>query len=353
MIRREIVEQVIESMDDGFIEEAVECLEAKRRFVPIRRYMTVAAACILCVILVAGTGVTVVIATGGITALETLYSLYPNVAEKLEPVHESCEKNGIRMDVEAIYVHDDMAQIYISMEDLTGDRIDETIDLFDSYSMYSKADQIGSCSFVNFDKETKKATFLITLQYMDRKKIEGKKMTFGVGEFLSGKHHLDESLDRIDLSKVSEVSMVQSDVQVRGGSLKELAALSETGKVKLLIPDEAKVFVPVEGVQVTAYGLVEGKLHVQVHYDDILVYDNHGYISLRNQNGEFIHPVANVAFWDEEGKGSFEEYVFDVELDHPGEAFTVWGEFWTCETKVEGPWKVAFPIENRGESVTQ
>ena len=72
---------------------------------------------------------------GSSSAYEALYTFFPGAAEFFSPVNESCVDNGIEMCVKAIYVHDDSADIYISMKDLTGDRIDETTDLFDSYEI--------------------------------------------------------------------------------------------------------------------------------------------------------------------------------------------------------------------------
>ena len=52
------------------------------------------------------------------------------------------------MEVEAVYVHADTAEIYLSMQDLTEERIDETVDLFDSYSirLSGSGSGIGTCT---------------------------------------------------------------------------------------------------------------------------------------------------------------------------------------------------------------
>ena len=41
---------------------------------------------------------------------------------------------------------------------MTGDRIDETTDLFDSYSIHTTADSMSGCESVSYDKETKTKT---------------------------------------------------------------------------------------------------------------------------------------------------------------------------------------------------
>lgn len=102
----------------------------------------------------------------------------------------SCEDNGIRMEVEGISIQDNCAYVYISMQDLEGMRMDESIDLFDSYSIHTNADQIGGCTLVDFDEENQKATFLIIVQHMDGTSIEGSVMTFSVSQILTGKNEI-------------------------------------------------------------------------------------------------------------------------------------------------------------------
>ena len=67
-------------------------------------------------------------------------------------------------------------KIYITMQDLIGDRIDETTDLNDSYSINKAFEcSIGHCDNVGFDSKTKTATFLISIKDIGNKKIDGKK----------------------------------------------------------------------------------------------------------------------------------------------------------------------------------
>lgn len=57
-------------------------------------------------------------------------------------------------------VQGDRADIYISMQDLTGDRIDETMDLFDSYQINRPFDSSGACRLAGYDAQQKAAAFL-------------------------------------------------------------------------------------------------------------------------------------------------------------------------------------------------
>ena len=80
--------------------------------------------------------------------------------------------------------------------------------------------------------------------------------------------------------------------------------------------------------------------------EDILQFDNHGYIYLVGRDGKEVLPGSSTAFWDEERKGSYEEYIFDISADEINE-YAIYGNFFTCQNLVKGDWKVSFTIENQ------
>lgn len=259
----------------------------------------------------------------------------------------SCEDNGIRMEVEGISIQDNCAYVYISMQDLEGMRMDESIDLFDSYSIHTNADQIGGCTLVDFDEENQKSIFLITVQHMDGTSIEGSVMTFSVSQFLTGKNEIQAELTQISLDAISEVTETQKEegLDIRGGSYTD--GYVPTGMAgEHLYEDDSKLFVPTPGVTVTNYGFVNDKLHIQVYYEDILQFDNHGYVYLFDADGNDVLPECSTAFWDEEKQGSYEEYIFDVNAEAL-ENYKIYGHFFTCQNLVEGDWEVRFTIKNQ------
>lgn len=342
---KKISEQVLSNINDNYISEALnyKCKTRSNSYKKFRNVVRIAA-CLGLVATLSFSSLVVTAAAGNMTAYNILYALHPETAVKLTPVNEFCEDNGVRMKVESIYVHDDSAEIYISMQDLIGNRIDGTIDLFDSYSIHSYADQSSICSFVDYNEDSKTATFLISVQQMHGKRIEGRKMTFSVAEFLSGKNEVNKELSNITLKKIPVVSKVQNEVNVRGIGGKNIEKADE---LSFLIPNEYQSFSPTDGVTVTGYGFIDHKLHVQVHYDDILNYDNHGYVYLKDLNGNANQSIFSVSFWDGDKKGSFEEEIFDISPEDDLSSYSMWGNFTTCRTRTTGEWKVTFPIENR------
>lgn len=63
----------------------------------------------------------------------------------------SDEDNGIKIEVVSVYLHDNIAEVYITMQDLTEQhRVDATMDLFDSYSINRPFDSTAHCKFVGW-----------------------------------------------------------------------------------------------------------------------------------------------------------------------------------------------------------
>lgn len=341
------IEKIIGNIDDKYIYEANEYMEKRNKVSSkvIRRIGTIAA-CFAAFILLSVSTLTVATAAGNIPAYDILYSLYPEVAQKLTPVNVSCEDNGIRMQVESAYINEDTAEIYISMKDLEANRIDETIDLFDSYNIHTSSGLVGTCKFIDLDSELKEATFLIKLQHINNEPIRGGKLTFSVSKFLSGKQEIERELSELSLEGIGDSVNTQEDVHIRGmGGIGDGENNLEI--TKFLCRNEEQSFSPVEGVTITAYGIVGNRLHIQAYYEDILNTDNHGYVYLKDSKGNIINCNKNIAFWDENQKGSYEEYVFEMTDVDELKDYSVWGYFNTCENLTTGDWEVTFPIQTK------
>ena len=98
------------------------------------------------------------------------------------------------------------------------------------------------------------------------------------------------------------------------------------------------------GGQITAAGFVDGKLHVQAHYDDILKTDNHGYVYLLDADGGKTESEYSESFWDADRSGSYEEYVFNVRPEEISD-YRIFGCFTTCSMLHEGKWQVTFLLD--------
>lgn len=280
---------------------------------------------------------------------DMLYAISPATAQFFKPVQLSCEDNGIRMEVVASYIHKDTAEIYISMQDLEETRFDETIDLFDSYQINTPFDSTGHCKLSSYDPETHTATFLITIEQWNEQNIIGDKLTFSIREFLSNKKTYEGIIDDVSLDNI-ELNTATQTVHPRGLSgidLFDEDTNSSTPKGLTVLKPAGRIRSPINGVTLTGIGYVDGYLHIQMYYEDILKTDNHGSISLINsETGEMIPCNGSISFFDDAREGSYEDYIFaGIPVDTLGD-YDLYGDFVTSSGSLEGNWSVTFPLEN-------
>lgn len=340
-MKSDILMDAMGMIDDSIIQNA-KMRSKKVTHLPFKHFVAVAAAFILCISL----SLPVLAAADVNFAYNALYKISPQIAQTLKPVRISCEDNGIKFEVISSAVHKNKAEIYISVKDLTGDRIDKTTDLFDSYSINKPFSSSYTCQFVSYDAVQKEALFLIRITQWDKKNIVGDKITFSVHELLSKKNEFDGIIPRINLSTaIHNPSMLQENPQIRGYS----SAMEEkwnTASVSIMKPMSEMTVSPVPGVQITAMGYVDGKLHIQTHFDNILKFDNHGYVYLTDAYDSHIDSVYTVSFWDETHTGSYEEFLFDIPSDEVP-SYQLSGYFVTCDTLTHGNWQITFPLEDK------
>lgn len=287
----------------------------------------------------------------GLTALvahaepvyETIYAISPTLAQHFMPVHMSSEDQGIRMEVESVSISENTAEIYISMQDLTGGRIDGTMDLYDSYSINRPFDSAGTCQLADYDESSQKAFFLIRIDEAGDHKITGDKITFSVREFLSHKQIYRDLPIPLALSALSlDSPVMEAEYTGMSGDLETFDA-GDSGTV--LLPGEAFPDFPVNGIALTAAGYADGRLHLQTAVTNPLANDNHGYFYLQDADGNQLFCDYTVHFQAADDSAVvYQESVFDISPEEI-EAYTLYGNFTTCDTKVEGNWQVTFSLQ--------
>lgn len=273
-----------------------------------------------------------------------LYSISPAAAQFFKPVNRSDEGNGIRLTVDSVYLHSDTVEIYVSLQDLTGDRLDETTDLFDSYRINRAFDCSATCSLAGYDAQTRTARFLISITSFDGQDIEGDKLTFSLNRLLTGKTESEGAVTRLDLAAAqAEPATQRAALRGFGGSSADVLRSKIDGSytADMLVPT-GTLAAPAPGVAITAMGYVDGLLHIQVLYENILETDNHGQLWLES-GAERIECLGTLSFFAENESDSFEEYVFDVSPAQLADC-TLYGSFVTADTLIEGNWEITFPL---------
>lgn len=319
-------------IEDETVKEAKETSGKTIRF-PFKKLAAVAAALLVCI-----GSVPALAAANVAPAYDLLYNISPALAQRLKPVQESCVDQGIQMEVGAAYIHGDTAEVMICFKDLEGNRIDETVDLFDSYVIRNSSDCVCSCEFLNYEEKTGVATFLVSITQMRGKDFTGDKVTVSVSRLLTHKKTYTGTLPEIDLSTASKTPATQEGARIRGGSNLDMAE-----GLSFLVPEETPLLVPINGVSVTGIGYVNGKLHVQVSYEDIHNTDNHGYIWLLGPDQKLVSSEFNISFFDEDFCDSYDEFVFDIPYEELSN-YQIYGDFTVNGKLIEGDWQVTFPM---------
>lgn len=274
-----------------------------------------------------------------------LYAVSPAAAQFFQPVRQSCTDNGVTMEVAAVRAAGDTAEACIT---LSGESVDAGCDLFDSYDFHLPFDQSGHCAYIGYDEETRTAAFLCTVKTLDGSPIPaGGKMTFSVDCFLTGKTEqlgVEIPLTPTDCGVMSPEA---EGFSLTGGGLSDAWTWEQVENASVLVPGPA-LAAPAEGLTVTAAGYVDGLFHVQLCRGDASRTDNHGWLYLRGGDGEPIQPLGTVDFTSGPGtpdRRDYQESVFDLPREALAEC-TLLADLWTSSTRVDGNWRVTFPLRD-------
>lgn len=284
---------------------------------------------------------------------DLLYRIWPHAAQTLKPVNLVSESQGIRMEVTSATLNGTEALVTLTFQDLEGDRIDETVDLFDSANLLLPYDGYGTCMQTDYDAETHTASFAMYMKFnMDGRPVEEDKVSFRVSRFLARKKKQD-----IDLTPLMEGKDIRTDAipvpQIRGwggspaGDGRE-AATESVHRMQVLNPLNSWEIPVTDGVTLTGVGIIDNVLHVQIRYADIGHTDNHGFLTLADRDGNTYdayvmdQEIGSVS-WFGEHTDSWEEYLFD---HYPADLsqMVLQGKFTTAAPATEGDWCVTFPL---------
>ena len=296
----------------------------------IRRWATVLAAFAGCFLVA-----TPALAASVPEAYYLLYMVSPETAQFFRPVEMRAVDQGIEVSVESAYIVGSKAQAVITVRDLEGDRLDDSLDLYDSYDIRIGYDCIGHCEQMGYDATTKTATFLITIASMDEKNIiQGSKLTFTLSTLLTGREKTVDALIPMDWDNI------RSEVQTETG---------DTSDAVVMIPGTERIELH-EGFYCSSIGYVDGKLHIQLYTPGRDLRDDHAFLYLRNAAGEEKHGEMRYRGGyrgmdpAEDERANYVEYAFDVpqnELDQ----WLLYGDFYHATNRIDGNWSITFPLE--------
>lgn len=279
----------------------------------------------------------------------------PGLAEYALPEETDCTSKDITLQMEAVNVDGNTAEIILSFSDAEGsekDQINGKVDMYDSYRItnYGEQWQSGGCSFLEYDPVEDKAFFKVDIT-SDRE-FEKDKVRFAVSQLLTRyeKEEKQISLEqmiedpkekRVDCSGGSANSEVRDKIPFY---VTDADSLSLTVRVMDVVELNESM---VDELLVTGVAYDEGVLRVQQCRGNFKEADRHIRIYLKDSEGKERIPDAS-AGWQEAIDGErvlFDETWFLITEEELSQ-YDLYGMFYVTDGSVKGDWEVTFSIEN-------
>ena len=275
---------------------------------------------------------------------DILGQIPPRAGAVFSPVMKSCINNGIEMTVEAVYIDGDDAEFYITFQDLEENRVDKTLDLFDSYTIIRPFAFDGSaygCAREGFDEETGKMRFHIYTTEPGAGKFWGDTLTFSVKTLMYGVQTAEHVPVDIDLSQVNYHPETVSGAEFfgsrgYGGGGKYIP---NTEEIRIITPEYQKKFLG--EIQLTGLVWENGWLHIQNYIENWNGNTHIGYY-LIDENGNEIEEEFGFNWRD--GNGEYMEAFLKIDSSEI-QNYQVYADYHIGGEFIEGNWQVKFPLE--------
>lgn len=102
------------------------------------------------------------------------------------------------------------------------------------------------------------------------------------------------------------------------------------------------------GMTVSAIGLIDERLHIQIAVKDNLQTDNHGSFYLKAKDGAVLHPIVTADFNNVDGRvlpERIDDHDAVFELPQGGLAgYELYADCWQSGMLIEGNWQVTFKL---------
>lgn len=313
-------------------------------------YIPVTAALSLC--LVTGAAASV----GIIDLSSVLHFLGADRIGILQPVHQVSEDQGIRMEVIGAVRDGDTTEIYVSLSDLTGHRIDETLDVYDYRVTGGNA---NNAQLIHYDDANQTAI----VRFLIQGKVSQNRVTVQINTLMSGASRQDGYNVQVDWEQLLQEKQNNSyDILDRdriSGWGGETDIQMETDPIPVLHQDVTNISVEgIDWMHISNIGFVDGKLHIQINPDNEIGEYNHGYFYFTDEQGQKLDiPEYSISYGHYmKGRvrfgGDYIEYVYDLSAVEQLDKLRLQGSFTSISEVVQGNWKTTVNLSENGLSKT-
>lgn len=277
------------------------------------------------------------------------------ITDYIIPEENESVSQGIIMQLEAVNVEKNRANVIVSFRDETGEnKIKGKVDMFDSYGIYSydAVGNIGGCSFLEYDEAEGKAYFKVDMTAEND--FDRNKLSFYTGELLTG---LGSEERMVDLSgaltnaPLKTVTLSGSGGVMSSDDFKDffVKGNEEDPRPGCLVLDAMDLAqCAKDDFTITGIAYMDDILRVQICMGDNTYADRHVQLFLTEGEGEKRHEDHSVSWQEmvEDAPLTFYEFWFVEASGEAGmESKQMYGIFHDTGESIEGNWKVTFRLE--------
>ncbi|MGN7413208.1 hypothetical protein [Paenibacillus sp. SAF-068] len=266
----------------------------------------------------------------------------------LQPVHQVSEDQGIRMEIIGAVRDGDTTEIYVSLSDLTGHRIDDTLDVYDYRVTGGNA---NNAQIIHYDDAEKTAI----VRFLIQGKVTKNRITVQINTLMSGTSLQDGYNVQVDWEQLLQEKKINSYEILDRDRISGLGGKTdiqlETDPIPVLHQDVTNI--PVEGIawmHISNMGFVDGKLHIQIDPDNEIGEYNHGYFYFTDEQGQKLDiPEYSISYghYVKDGVrygGDYREFVYDLSAVDQLDTLRLQGSFTSISEVVQGNWKTTFNL---------
>ena len=290
-------------------------------------------------------------------AISSLREEHPEIAEELRPLNLECTKHGIRVEIVSALVKDHSSWILWTMQDLEGDRINET-----SASFFNQPNNIGVASDYIYcyracNAEEKRLTVLEEIRYDTMNEPEDGLYLLEADDVYI---YEDETVDLKPLlekyGNAAEGVDPPADAWpyhngIQGDPVpQDLKVLDYNNPADVVLTEKGKLLL-------TGIGWIDGELHVQIHEADPAFCETHDdgvslirrySVAISNRSGEgeaFGYSGDSPYAWNGSG-GRWDEWLEFIFGSAPEdeETMTLTAELSYATRTVRDTWEFRIPV---------
>ena len=283
--------------------------------------------------------------------------------------NDSTTWNGIRVELIAVGVFDNVVDIYVTLEDLVGDRLsgDFTVEHHIS-PVVETGLELGSVSSIDPDIISRTDEGVVTIRKREifDHSVVGLDLTYSLkGLNFDMLRYTDDEINvEFDLTLVkNQPSVLFISENPRGGrgdhdEYMAFRELMKTEGMNVLHPHLHDIELGLFGIEtrISSIGIIDDRLHIQT-YEPSPDWSKSSHVWFNDQQSQYIYCVSYVEFdVDEEGNlynpetvarnpapSQYKEWIFDIDLDNISE-YTLSGEY-ESSSFLPLDWSITFEVE--------